>query len=49
MTSAAEGGGLEMLTVADTGGGGLSLGQQKIKILKFWQKLIQIKRSYHYA
>ena len=46
MTSAAGGGGggFEMLTVADKGGGGLSL-----EILKFWQKLFQIKRALHYA
>ena len=44
MTSAAEGGGgFEMLTVADKGGGASA------KILKFWQKLFQIKRAYHYA
>ena len=51
MTSAAEGGGgFEMLTVADKGGGGgLSLADVSAKILKFWQKLFQIKRAYNYA
>ena len=49
MTSAAEGGGgFEMLTVADKGGG-LSLAGVSAKILKFWQKLFQIKRAYNYA
>ena len=49
MTSAAEGGGgFEMLTVADKGGRGLSLADVS-KNIKFWQKLFQIKRAYHYA
>ena len=49
MTSAAEGGGgLKKLTVADKGGGVEAL-LTSAKILKFWQKLFQIKQAYHYA
>ena len=51
MTSAAEGGGgFEMLTVADKRGRGLIAALlTSAKILKFWQKLFQIKRAYPYA
>ena len=38
---------LHTMTVADKGGGGVSL--TSAKILKFWKKLFQIKRAYHYA
>ena len=49
MTSAAEGGGgFKILTVADKGEGGQAL-LTSAKILKFWQKLFQIKRAYYYA
>ena len=50
MTSAAEGGGgFKMLTVADKREEGVEALLTSAKILKFWQKLFQIKRAYHYA
>ena len=48
MTSAAEGEGVSKCRRLLTRGGGLSL-VTSAKILKFWQKLFQIKRAYHYA
>ena len=46
MTSAVEGGGgFEMLTVTDNGGGGLSLAD----VSKNTSILKKIKRAYHYA
>ena len=44
MTSAAEGGGsFKLLTVADKRGEGVLALLTSAKILKFWQKLFQIK------
>ena len=49
MTSAAEGGGgFKMLTVAERGGEGVKALLTSAKILKFWQKLFQIKHAFFF-